>query len=101
MHSQETQEKFIDRRALQLDDLQNRVLGTVQSRVTALAERLARVESELRQRDLSKVPTSQLFAMAAALRRQMDRETGVIRLVSPVKQIPNDEYVDQVQEWNP
>ncbi len=90
-----------NRRALELDDLQNRTLGTVQSRVTALAEKLARVESELNQRDLTKVSTPQLFALAAALRRQMDRETGVISLVTPTRQIPNDEYVDQVQEWNP
>ena len=36
-----------NRRALVLDDLQDRILGTVQSRVSGLAEKLGRVEQEL------------------------------------------------------
>src|SRR5215469_16424379 len=39
-----------NRRALVLDDLQDRILGTVQHRVASLAEKLGRVEQELRQR---------------------------------------------------
>ena len=38
-----------NRRALELEDLQDRVLGNVQSRVAALAEKLARVEEQLGQ----------------------------------------------------
>ena len=53
--------KIHNRRALVLDDLQDRVLGTVQSRVTGLAEKLSRVESELRQRGLAEVSTPQLM----------------------------------------
>ncbi len=90
-----------NRRALELDDLHCRVLGTVQTRVNALCEKLSRVEAELRQRDLAKVSTPQLFSMANALRRQLEREAGIVRLATPVKDIPNEEYVDQVQEWNP
>ena len=37
-----------NRRALAIEDLQDRTLGTVQHRVTGLAEKLARVEEELR-----------------------------------------------------
>jgi hypothetical protein len=84
-----------------LDDLQDRTLGTVQSRVAGLAEKLGRVEQELRQRGLADVSTSQLYAMAASLRRQIERETGPIRLVTPTNAIPKEDYVEEVQEWNP
>jgi transposase-like protein len=90
-----------NQRALELDDLQNRVLGTVQSRVAGLSERLALVEAELRKRNLADVPTARLHSMADALRRQIERETQPIRFVTPVNAIPTDEYVEQVQEWNP
>ena len=90
-----------NRRALALDDLLDNVLGSVQARVTGLAEKLGRVENELRQRALTEVSTPQLYSMAASLRRQIERQTGPIRLVSPTKEIPNDEYVEQVQEWEP
>jgi hypothetical protein len=90
-----------NRRALVIDDLQDRTLGTVQHRVAGLAEKLGRVEQELRQRGLKEMSTSQLYALAASLRRQIERETGRIRLVTPTKAIPNEEYVDEVQEWNP
>ena len=90
-----------NRRALVLDDLQDRMLGTVQSRVAGLAEKLSRVEHELKQRGLGEVSTSQLYSMAAALRRQIERETGPIRLVTPTNAIPKEEYVEEVQEWNP
>src|SRR6516165_168316 len=64
-----------NRRALVIDDLQDRTLGTVQHRVTGLAEKLGRVEQELRQRGLKEMSTSQLYALAASLRRQIERET--------------------------
>ena len=90
-----------NRRALELDDLQDRVLGTVQSRVAALADKLSNVENELRRRGLADVSTSQLYSLAASLRRQIERATGPVRLVTPTKAIPQDEYVDEIQEWNP
>src|SRR4030095_2492201 len=90
-----------NRRALVLDDLQDRILGTVQSRVAGLAEKLGKVENELRQRDLKDLSTSQLHSLSASLRRQIERETGPIRMVTPTNSIPKDEYVDEVQEWNP
>jgi hypothetical protein len=136
MHTQETQQKFIERRAqgwsfvriaselgiakstlvewsrkfrfdinnrraLELDDLQDRILGTCQSRVAGLAEKLSRVEEELRKRDLATVPTSRLYSLGEALRRQIQRETDPGSFVSPIKDIPEDEYVEQVQEWRP
>ena len=73
--------------------LQDRTLATVQHRVTGLAEKLARVEEELRQRGLKEMSTSQLYALAASLRRQIERETGPIRLVTSSNATPKVEYV--------
>ena len=90
-----------NRRAIAIEDLQDRTLGTVQHRVAGLAEKLGKVEHELSQRGLKEMSTSQLYALAGSLRRQIERETGPIRLVSPTNAIPKEEYVDEVQEWNP
>ena len=87
--------------ALEFDDLQHRLLGPPQHRAAALAEKLAVVEGELKKRDLAKVTTPYLFSLAAALRRQVVQETAGIKFVAPVKDIPADEYVEQVQEWKP
>ena len=90
-----------NRLALEVDALRDRVLGSRQTRVNALVQKLARVEDELRQRDLTQVSTSRLYSLADALRRQVERETNTISFVSPIKEIPEDEYVEQVQEWKP
>jgi hypothetical protein len=90
-----------NRRTLAIEDLQDRTLGTVQHRVNGLAEKLGKVEEELRQRGLKEMSTAQLYALAASLRRQIERETGPIRLVTPSKDIPKEEYVEEIQEWNP
>jgi hypothetical protein len=87
--------------AIELDDLQNRLLGPTQQRATALAERLATVESELRKRDLSQLSTPRLYALSASLRRQIEQTIGDIRMASPIKDIPNGEYIEEVQEWKP
>ena len=99
--SRKFQFEINNQRAIEMDDLRNRVLGSRQTRVAAFAEKLARVEDELRKRDLSKVPTQRLYTLAEALQRQIERETNAIHFISPVKNIPGDEYVDQVQEWKP
>jgi hypothetical protein len=56
---------------------------------------------ELRQRDLKQLSTSQLYSLSASLRRQIERETGPIRMVTPTNAIPKEEYVEEIQEWNP
>jgi len=33
------------------------------------------------------------------LRRQMEQAAGPARYTSPVREIPGDEYHDQVQDW--
>lgn len=76
-------------------------MGSRQARVNTLVQKLARVEDELRKRDLVQVSTARLYSLADSMRRQLERETAAISLVSPIKDIPGDEYVEQVQEWKP
>jgi hypothetical protein len=88
-------------RALAMDELRERVLGSRQARVAAVLQKLSRVEDEIRQRDLSKVSTPQLFALSDSLRRQLERDLAEISFVAPVKDIPSNEYVEEVQQWKP
>jgi hypothetical protein len=136
MHTPETRQKFVERRAqgwslirisselgvarstliewsrqlrfdiqnqlaIELDDLRNRLLGPRQARASGLAEKLARVEEELRKRDLATLSTRSLFSLSRALRREIERETGDLPFAIPVKDIPNEEYIEQIQEWKP
>ena len=134
MHTQETQQKFIERlsqgwtytrisselgvakstlvewsrkfrfeinnrRTLEADELRSRIFGPLQHRVAVLSERMAKVEEEIRKRDLATVSTARLYSLADSLRRQIEGAIGDTRFVSPVKEIPDEEFVEQVQEW--
>jgi transcriptional regulator with XRE-family HTH domain len=90
-----------NQRAIELDDLCNRLLGTCQSRAAVLAEKLSRIEDELRKRDLATVSTRSLFDLSLALRRELDKNLGDAKFAVPIKDIPNGEYIEQVQEWKP
>lgn len=90
-----------NQRALERDALRERILGSLQARTSALIEKLSRVEGALRQRDLAQVSTARLFTLADTLRRQLEQELAAVPFVAPVKDIPNDEYVEEVQQWNP
>jgi hypothetical protein len=130
VHSPETRQKFVERRAqgwslvriaaelgvarstliewsrplrfdiqnqlaIELDDLRDRLLGPCSARASGLAEKLARVENELRKRDLATLSTQRLLSLSLALRREID----AVHFVTPVKDIPGAEYIEQVQEW--
>jgi transcriptional regulator with XRE-family HTH domain len=136
MHTPETRQKFVERRAqgwslvriaaelgvarstliewsrqlrfelqnqtaIELDDLKNRLLGPRQHRATVLAEKLAAVEAELRKRDLSSISTHGLHALSGSLQRQIEQVIGDLSFVSPVNEIPGNEYVEEVQQWKP
>ncbi len=88
-------------RAIHMEELRNKALSTTEDRVNALAGELQRVEEEIKKRDYSDVPTPRLLAMAESLRRQIMRETGTIQFTSPTREMPNDEYCEAVQDWNP
>lgn len=88
-------------RAIELESLQEQLVATREVRARALAEQLRRVEEELNKRDLAAVSTSRLYSLAETLRRQVLRETGAIHFTTPLKEIPNDEYCEHAQDWNP
>lgn len=99
--SRKLQFEIQNARAIELEALQEQLISTREVRVRKLAEQLQAIEAELAKRDLSEVPTGRLYSMAASLRRQIVRETGEVRFSSPLREIPNDEYCEQVQDWAP
>ena len=87
-------------RAILMEQLQEQWLSEHSTRVAALGEQLRKVELELSTRDISGLTTSQLFNLAASLRRQIKGETGgTPKFAEPVSQIPNDEFIGEVQDW--
>ena len=87
--------------AIELDDLRHGLLGPRQHRAQQFSQKLAVVETELAKRDLTTLSTMQLFQLAATLRRHILQETDGVKFVTPVKDIPNDEYIEEIQEWKP
>jgi hypothetical protein len=90
-----------NQRVIQLEALQHQLVATAEQRALALAERLRKVEAELATRDLSTISTARLYAMVDSLRARILRETGPVQFTAPIKDIPNDEYIEQVQDWKP
>jgi hypothetical protein len=86
-------------KAVEMEALAGRWLATVTERVNALGEQLQRIEGELAQRDVTQLTTAQLYTLARALRHEIARSTGPVQFTSPVSELPNDEYHDQVHDW--
>ena len=87
--------------AIELESLQHEVIQSREVRVRAMAERLRLVEAELKKRDLTELSTTRLVSLEAGLRRQILAETGPLKFTVPIKEIPNEEYNEQVQDWSP
>jgi transposase-like protein len=88
-------------RAIERENLCDALISNAEQRARKLGDQLKAVEAELAKRDLSELSTSRLFSLADNLRQQVLRETGSMRFTTPLKEIPNDEYHEQVQDWNP
>jgi len=86
-------------KAIELEALAEKWLASVTDRVNALGEQLRRVETEIGKRDPAELTTAQLYTLARHLRRQIAQATGSVQFTSPIADIPNDEYHDQVQDW--
>jgi transposase len=97
--SRKFQFEIANQRAIELEALQEKLVGTREARLHALAEQLRQVDEELKKRNISDLPTSRLFALADSLRRQILRETGQPSFQSPIEQIPADEFHEQKQQW--
>jgi hypothetical protein len=88
-------------RAIEREQLLEKLLASSETRMQALGEQLKAAETELAQRDLATLSTGRLLTHVDSLRRQILRESGSMKFVSPVDQIPEDEYADRIQVWQP
>jgi hypothetical protein len=87
-------------KAIEMESLREKWLTSVTVRVDKLGSQLQQVESELAKRDLADLSTQQLFIVSRQLRRQIEHATGQVQFTSPVRDIPNEEYNEQIQQWN-
>jgi hypothetical protein len=76
-------------------------LASGEERMRKLGEQLRGAEAELARRDLTTLSTGRLLTLVDSLRRQLRQEAGPLQFVSAVDAIPEDEYADRVQVWNP
>jgi hypothetical protein len=86
-------------RAVELEAVADQWLSSVSDRLSSLGQQLRNVEAELATRDTKALSTPQLYTMARNLRRQIQQTAGPVQFTSPVRDIPDDEYHDQVQDW--
>ena len=76
-------------------------LASGEVRMQKLGAQLRAAEAELAQRDLATLSTGRLLTHVESLQRRLQKEAGPMRFVSAVDQIPEDEYADRIQTWNP
>ena len=76
-------------------------LASGDERMQKLGEQLRAAEAELAKRDLTTLSTGRLLSHVESLQRRLLKEAGPMRFVSAVDQIPEDEYADRIQVWNP
>ncbi len=88
-------------RAVELENLRSKLISTSEARARALSEELQRVQQELKKRSLEDIPTARLYSLEESLRRQVIQELGEMQFTSSTRDIPGDEYVEQVQDWKP
>ncbi len=86
-------------RAIELEALANQWLSSVTERVNGLGQQLQKIEAELELREVKDLSTAQLYTLARQLRRQIEEAAGPVRFTSAVAEIPDDEYHDQVHDW--
>ncbi len=87
-------------RAVELEALADKWLSSASDRLDSLGQQLHKVEAELATREVKDLSTPQLYSLARNLRRQIQQIAGPVQFTSPVRELPDDEYHDQVQDWN-
>jgi hypothetical protein len=60
---------------------------------------LKRIEEEIEKRDMEEIPASRLHGIAAALRAEINRETGAMKFSETTGKIPSAEYVIAKHDW--
>ena len=88
-------------RAIELENLQQELFANSEARLRALGDQFRAAEAEFARRDLTALSTGRLLSHLESLRRQIRRETGSMQFASTVDAIPEDEYADRIQVWNP
>jgi len=87
--------------AIERENRLSQLLASSEERMRQLGEQLRAAETELAKRDLTTLSTGRLLTHVESLRRQLRREAGPMQFVSTVDAIPEDEYADRIQVWNP
>ncbi len=87
--------------AIERENRLQQYLASSEERMRKLGEQLRAAEAELAKRDLTTLSTGRLLSHVESLRRQLRREAGPMQFVSTVDAIPEDEYADRIQVWNP
>jgi transposase-like protein len=87
--------------AIEREDRLNQLLATGEERLRQLGDQLRVAEAELITRDLTTLSTGRLLTHIESLRRQLRREAGPIQFTTTVDAIPENEYADRIQVWNP
>jgi len=86
-------------RAIETEALAEKCFAGRQQRWEQIGRDLRRVETELAKRDLGDIPTARLLGLAARLRAEAAREVGDLRFSTAARQIPSDEYFEEVLDW--
>lgn len=86
-------------RATETEALAERIFRQRHERWEVLARQLKRLEEEIEKRDLEEIPASRLHAIAAALRAEINRETGHVHFSEDGKHIPQEEFVFGRHGW--
>lgn len=86
-------------RATETEALAERIFRQRHERWEVLARQLKRLEEEIEKRDLEEIPASRLHSIAAALRAEINRETGRVHFSETCKQIPHEEFVYDREQW--
>lgn len=87
--------------AIERENRLNQILASSEERTRKLGEQLQAAEVELAKRDLTTLSTGRLLTHIEGLRRQLRHEAGPMQFVSAVEAIPENEYADRIQVWNP
>ena len=88
-------------RAIETEALAERFIADRMVRARHLADQLKAIESELAKRNLADLSTGRLFQLAEGLRRQLQQTFETPEFTTRIKDIPDGEYCDEVQHWNP
>ena len=99
--SRKHQQTIANLTAIERENRLHEYLATGEERMQKMGAQLRLVEAELAKRDLAALSTGRLLTLAESLQRRLRQEAGPMRFVSTVDNIPEDEYADRLQVWNP